>query len=94
MSDVIEEFFGDRPKAERKKLREKTKKAMQEGFREGFREELKKGMDELSALYAKLFEENRTDDIERINEDREYRDRLLKEMFPPEIQKNVRHKQG
>ncbi len=80
MSDLLEEFYDDQLRVQRKATREKIKKARIQGERKGE----KKGLNKLSSLYSKLYKEKRSEDIKGINEDYEYRDKLLEEMFPQE----------
>ena len=84
MTDLMEEMFGDQLKEERRAARERVKKARIQGKKEGKREGKQEGQNNLSSLYKKLFNENRNDEIKRISEDYEYRDKLLEEMFPTE----------
>ncbi len=50
------------------------------------REESKiEGQDNLSYLISKLFRENRMDDAQRVVNDKIYREKLLNEMFPQEV---------
>ena len=70
MSSIIERFYGD----ELKEAREEAKK-------EGKIEGMKEMGNNISILLRKLIDENRTDDIKRISEDYQFRDKLLNEMF-------------
>ena len=76
MTDLLEEFYGDQLRAQRKETREKVKKARIQAKMEG--------QNEIASLCTKLYNENRGEDIKRINEDFEYRKKLLEEMFPQE----------
>ncbi len=73
---------------DRYKNREEEITIMSDIIERFYGEELQAAREEsknnLSLLYNKLVRENRNDDIKRISEDYDYRDKLLNEMFPQE----------
>ena len=62
-----------------KVLEYEAKTIKREGIREGIKEGIEQGEDRLSRLIAKLMENNRSQDVIKATQDKQYRDQLYKE---------------
>ncbi|MCI8694120.1 MAG: hypothetical protein HFH91_15630 [Lachnospiraceae bacterium] len=62
-----------------KVLEYEAKTIKREGVKEGIKEGIEQGEDKLSRLIAKLMENNRSQDVIKVTQDKQYRNKLYEE---------------
>lgn len=78
---IPEDFYTeDMCQAEREWGLEKYKEGYKKGYEKGFKEGFKKGILLVAKLVNTLLSENRLEDAKRAIEDKEYFDKLIKEL--------------
>ena len=63
-----------------KGIQEGIQKGLERGRKEGLQEGIHEGAEQMAALMGKLLEEDRMDDLKQAAKDKEYREKLLKEL--------------
>ena len=63
----------------REGVKEGIKEGKKEGKKEGIKEGIEQGEDKLSRLIAKLMENNRSQDVIKVTQDKQYRNKLYEE---------------